>query len=644
VTNERGEFDLRNLHAGIYSVHSAEAEEGSGSIPVNWSHISVAEGETVENVDLLRADGVMVSARILDAETNHPVPRAHLSISPNSGLKNLVSYYGRSDGEGEVRFLAKPGIYRLHVLAPKHELFEKQLVVDTEGARLDDVLLVKRPERVAADTKNRTATTPERPSTSPESPAVVVPVQSQGPDSPPRIVNTVPVAFANDVDPALTTITVTFDLSMTDRSWSWCGGGPTYPATTGTPYYDAEKRTCTLPVKLEQGKVYLVGINSPSYRGFRSSDGKPSAPYIVIFATKSADGKPTPIPAELAEEAKAVNAETAGLPRKSAPITEEVARSSFDQLWDAYDRQYAMFVLRPEVSWNDLRDQYRPKALACETVDEFAEVCAEMLGHLRDLHIWVKIGKRSVPVFNRPRKTNANPWAYGSLIGEINESDRRLAWGQTKDKIGFIAIHEWSGEDLPDLFDKALEEMRDTRGLVIDVRSNGGGSEPLAQRVAGRFADREITYSYSQYRNGPKHTDLSEKNPRTVGPGTNWRYERPVILLIGERCMSSNESFVAMMAECPQVTTMGAHTCGSSGNPRMLELPVGVTVSLPRWIDLLPDGEPLDERGVQPDVPFDAEPEGLQGERDDVLAAALERLRQVPEPVGAIATPEPIVE
>jgi len=29
--------------------------------------------------------------------------------------------------------------------------------------------------------------------------------------------------------------------------------------------------------------------------------------------------------------------------------------------------------------------------------------------------------------------------------------------------------------------------MRDTRGLTVDVRLNGGGTEPLAREVAGRF-------------------------------------------------------------------------------------------------------------------------------------------------------------
>jgi len=92
--------------------------------------------------------------------------------------------------------------------------------------------------------------------------------------------------------------------------------------------------------------------------------------------------------------------------------------------------------------------------------------------------------------------------------------------------------------------------------------------------------------------------------------------------------MSSNESVVAMMTGAPQVTTMGDHTCGSSGNPKILQLPLDITVTLPRWIDFLPDGTPLDEKGVQPSQRFNTKPESFQGDRDELLSAALEKLRK----------------
>jgi carboxyl-terminal processing protease len=318
------------------------------------------------------------------------------------------------------------------------------------------------------------------------------------------------------------------------------------------------------------------------------------------------------------------------------PFSKELAESSFDRLWQEYDRNYAMFTLRPEINWEKLREQYRPEALECKTAYEFAQVCAKMLRHLRDLHVWVTVNGQNIPVFNRPRERNANPSAFEAIIGKLNKAGKYITWNKTTEKVGFIVIDSWR-DDVDKKFDEILENMRDTRGLIIDVRLNGGGSEPMAGSVAGRFADKEYIYAYSQYRNGPNHTNLTEKYPRRIKPRGPWRYDRPVVLLMGQKCMSSNESFVSMMAECPQVTTMGDHTCGSSGNPKFIDLPAGVRISLPRWIDLLPDKTPLDEHGVKPDIYFPTKPECFEGNHDDLLKAAIDRLSKESLPSEPIA-------
>jgi hypothetical protein len=74
----------------------------------------------------------------------------------------------------------------------------------------------------------------------------------------------------------------------------------------------------------------------------------------------------------------------------------DAAATAFDQLWEAFDRDYAMFALRPEVDWAKLRGRHCPKALASQSTHEFAEVCAEMLRPLRDLHVWLTVaGERA---------------------------------------------------------------------------------------------------------------------------------------------------------------------------------------------------------------------------------------------------------
>ncbi len=123
----------------------------------------------------------------------------------------------------------------------------------------------------------------------------------------PVVIKTSPQAFANDVNSSLEKITVTFDQQMMDKAMSWTGGGETYPKTTGQPGYDQSRTTCTLPVTLEAGKVYWVGVNSASYRNFKNTNGIPAKQYVILFATIGNDGKPTPIPENLLQKAKLIN-------------------------------------------------------------------------------------------------------------------------------------------------------------------------------------------------------------------------------------------------------------------------------------------------------------------------------------------------
>jgi hypothetical protein len=108
------------------------------------------------------------------------------------------------------------------------------------------------------------------------------------PQGPPQIVSTAPANGQSDVDPGLKEITVTFDRDM-GGGFSWTGGGPEYPPTPeGAKPYWRDKRTCVLPVTLERGHLYRVGINSPSYHNFQSADGVPANPTSLYFTTQGA--------------------------------------------------------------------------------------------------------------------------------------------------------------------------------------------------------------------------------------------------------------------------------------------------------------------------------------------------------------------
>ncbi|MCC7293650.1 MAG: hypothetical protein IT449_16455 [Phycisphaerales bacterium] len=287
---------------------------------------------------------------------------------------------------------------------------------------------------------------------------------------------------------------------------------------------------------------------------------------------------------------------------KLVPVAPSEALRAFDSVWQTFDREYAMFTIRPNVDWARLRDEYRPRAESAKTSYEVAAAVADMLAHLCDLHVWVACGDEGVPCYRRNRPLNGDLEAVRAMLGRLTDSHQDAMWGRTDDGLAYLNIYALEKPGLPKVVDEMLEMLGDSWGLVLDLRFNGGGGEDLGQQIAGRFLDRPALYSRHRYRSGPAHADLGALRDRVVGPRGPWRWQTPVVVLIGQRTMSSAESFALMLAQCPQVVTMGDRTAGSSGKPRRLDAGIGITVNMPTWVDYLPDGTPLEERGITPSV------------------------------------------
>ncbi|MHC5010857.1 MAG: S41 family peptidase [Planctomycetota bacterium] len=311
----------------------------------------------------------------------------------------------------------------------------------------------------------------------------------------------------------------------------------------------------------------------------------------------------------------------------SPPLSREAALAAYDEVWAAFDAEYPGFGLLPKVNWEKLGSRYRKAIDRADTVFRTAAVISELLSHLENLHVWVKAGDDFLPGFTRPRPLNANWEAIEKTFGGTTRAGDNLHWGE-KDGVGYLNIHGLSDPQLPEHVDAALERLKETEAMVVDLRFNGGGDELLARRVAGRFVDGERVYALNRYREGPEHDDFGRIHERPFAPRGPWRYENPVVVLWGRKTLSSAESLALMFAVCPQVTTMGDRTGGSSANPRRIDLDCGIAVNLPRWLDMDPDGNPIEHVGVAPEKRVDAAPSDFTPEHDPVLEAALSRLRR----------------
>ena len=222
---------------------------------------------------------------------------------------------------------------------------------------------------------------------------------------------------------------------------------------------------------------------------------------------------------------------------------------------------------------------------------------------------------------------------------------------------------------------EAMQSFRETRGLIIDVRGNGGGTRdalrtlypyflspeagprvvnvasyrlrPGEQRgrpegyLENRFmhpagsahwtdSEREAIASVAKnFRPDwtPNPDDFSEWHYLVLSPGGEFHYDKPVTVLVDSGCFSATDIFLGAFADLPGVTLMGTPSGGGSGrSDGSVLVESGLSLRLSSMASFRSRGQRYDGRGVEVDVLRECAPEDfLEHGSDSVLGEALKR-------------------
>jgi len=108
-------------------------------------------------------------------------------------------------------------------------------------------------------------------------------------DFPAYVIKAEPENGAKEADFRLKQITVTFSRPVAPGDFSWViyRGSGEYPGARegGAPQLSADRLTATLEVRLSPDTVYAIGLNDPSYFGYKDTKGRPVLPYGLCFKT-----------------------------------------------------------------------------------------------------------------------------------------------------------------------------------------------------------------------------------------------------------------------------------------------------------------------------------------------------------------------
>lgn len=121
--------------------------------------------------------------------------------------------------------------------------------------------------------------------------------------------------------------------------------------------------------------------------------------------------------------------------------------------------------------------------------------------------------------------------------------------------IGCIVIRSFTDDAVVAAFDAELGRFRDTPGLVIDVRQNGGGDTAVARPIMGRFITETKPYARMRRRDGDH---LSEAWTETVDPRGPFTYTAPVAVLTTRWSASMAEGFPMGMRGLGRATIVGS--------------------------------------------------------------------------------------
>jgi carboxyl-terminal processing protease len=222
------------------------------------------------------------------------------------------------------------------------------------------------------------------------------------------------------------------------------------------------------------------------------------------------------------------------------------------------------------------------------------------------LRIEVRDAKRPLEIERRENSTANGPPIIARRMGDERD-------------LGYIRLKSAAdGARVAEHFDAALNYLKDTRALIIDLRETSGPASRAATRaILGRFVDADTAWQHRDARGRARVTDTVAKNGASA-------YRAALLVLVDRWTAGEAEALAAGLAAIARARLVGTPTAGLRGEIREVKLAhSGIAVRFPAERTFLVDGTPRET--LRPAVEIDlAAPSGGPG--DPILYQALKLL------------------
>lgn len=182
--------------------------------------------------------------------------------------------------------------------------------------------------------------------------------------------------------------------------------------------------------------------------------------------------------------------------------------------------------------------------------------------------------------------------------------------------------------------DMLVGKIKDSSGLILDLRGNGGGYVKTLERLSSYMFDKDLKIAELKSRK-----KLDNPESKTKGDGS---YKGGLIVLIDGRSASASEMFARLVQLNFRGTVLGEVSAGAVMQSRSHTLTMAndaiiYGASITNADVIMSDGKSLEHVGVTPDEIIFPTGADIAADRDPVLARAAELLgvKITPEQAGS---------
>ena len=189
------------------------------------------------------------------------------------------------------------------------------------------------------------------------------------------------------------------------------------------------------------------------------------------------------------------------------------------------------------------------------------------------------------------------------------------------DQIGYASLLKFGNHTGAEL-KKHIEQLQaqGMKGLILDLRSNPGGSLKEAQDISSLFLTQDLVV-YLKYKNGQE-----TRYNRTMPNLGNF----PLIILVNGGSASASEIVTGAIKDYKRGTIIGQKTFGKGIVQEVIPLEGGDAIKLTVAQYFTPNGNYIHEKGIEPDIKVDMEEVlSIKGYANDSEEARENRMKEI---------------